>query len=163
MRNTKGFTLIEALMAAVILAVAVGGIVAPIAASYQQTRNVKQTSIALSMAQQLLDEIVARPFTDPTDSSVVLGPDAGETTRPTFDNIDDYHGYQDTTDSSSSKSMKTLSGETIAWDSSEIYRRDVTLEYRATPAGPPAAFGDFLVITVKVTVKRLVARYPRGT
>jgi Tfp pilus assembly protein PilV len=161
----------EALIAAVILAAAVGGIVAPIAASYQQTRSVKETSIAISMAQQLIDEIASKPFTDPTDSSTTLGPDAGETTRPTFDNIDDYHGYHDTTDPNAATSMKTLSGEVIAWNSSDIYTRDVTVEYRATSAGPAIAAGDFVVVTVKVTmphqdklsIRRLIAKYPRGT
>src|SRR5213083_640533 len=61
-RTRAAFTLAEGLIASVILALAVGGIIAPISASYQQTRTVKQTSIAISMAQQLLDEILSKPY-----------------------------------------------------------------------------------------------------
>src|SRR5258705_6142973 len=56
----RGFTLAEGLVAAVVLAVAVGGIIAPMSASYQQTQTVQQTSIAISMAQQLMDEILSK-------------------------------------------------------------------------------------------------------
>src|SRR5687767_1019001 len=92
-RAAMGFTLIEALIAAVILAAAVGAMVAPMSATYIQSRTIKQTNIALSMAQQLLDEVVSKHFADPTDASVVtLGPDSGESGRATFDNMDDYHG-----------------------------------------------------------------------
>jgi Tfp pilus assembly protein PilV len=166
----RGFTLAEGLIAAVVLAVAVGGIMAPMSASYQQTRTVKQTSTAISMAQQLLDEIISRPFTDPTDMSTTLGPEANEPSRTSFDNIDDYHGYHDSTDSNASDFMKTVSGQTVGWNSTDIYRRSVQVEYRATPAGPAVAAGDYVVITIVVTmphghqvcVQRMVCKYPRG-
>src|SRR2546421_10312427 len=98
-RAGRGFTLAEGLLAVVVLSVAVGGIMAPISASYQQTRAVSQTTTAISMAQQLLDEILSKPFVDPTDLSTTLGPEADELNRAAFDNMDDYHGYHDTTDS----------------------------------------------------------------
>src|SRR5215212_511480 len=85
----KGFTLAEGLVASVVLAVAVGGIIAPISASYQQTQTVKQSSIAISMAQQLMDEILSKPFADPSDLSTTLGPEADEGSRTLFDNVDD--------------------------------------------------------------------------
>ena len=44
----RGFTLAEGLIASVVLALAVGAIVTPISASYQQTQTVKQSSIAIS-------------------------------------------------------------------------------------------------------------------
>jgi type II secretory pathway pseudopilin PulG len=172
MWNTRrGFTLTEGLIAAVILAAAVGGMLAPMSATYQQSRIIKQSNIAISMAQQLLDEVVSRHFLDPNDSSMVKGPDSGEATRSTYDNIDDYHNYSDTTDPAASNSIKTLSGDAIDWKSSEVYTRSVNIEYRATPTGPATASGDFAMVTVKVrmpsgqsvSVSRLVARYPRGS
>jgi Tfp pilus assembly protein PilV len=170
-RAAMGFTLIEALIAAVILAAAVGAMVAPMSATYIQTRTIQQTNIALSMAQQLLDEVVSRHYADPTDASVVtLGPDSAESGRATFDNMDDYHGYQDSTDPSASNAMKTISGDAIDWKTTDVYRRSVTVEYRNTPAGPAVAAGDFILISVEVTmptgqklsVARLIAKYPRG-
>jgi len=169
-KSRKGFTLAEGLLAVVVLAVAVGGIMGPISASYQQTRTVSQTTTAVSMAQQLLDEILAKPFADPTDSSTTLGPEADEPNRASFDNMDDYHGYHDTTDPAQSDAMKTSSGQAITWNSTDIYSRSVQMEYRTTPSGAATTSGDYLMITVTVTmphghqvsVQRLACRFTRG-
>jgi Tfp pilus assembly protein PilV len=158
------------MIAVCILAIAVGAMMGPISASYQQTRTVSQTTTAVTMAQQLLDEILSKPFVDPTDLSTTLGPEADETTRAAYDNIDDYNGYHDTTNTSASDAIKTASGSTVTWNSNDVYSRAVTMEYRATPDGPPAASGDYLVVNVtvtmphnnKVTVQRIACRYTRG-
>src|SRR6266513_2767391 len=142
----RGFTLAEGLVASVVLALSVGSIIAPISASYQQTRTVAQTSIAISMAQQLMDEILSKPFADPTDLSTTLGPEADEPNRAAFDNIDDYHGYHDSTDANATDAIKMTSGQVVGWNSTDIYRRSVSVEYRSTPAGPAVAAGDYLVV-----------------
>jgi Tfp pilus assembly protein PilV len=168
--QARGFTLAEGMLAVVLLSIAAGAMMGPLSASYQQTRTVKQTTTAISMAQQLLDEILSKPFVDPTDLTTTLGPEADETSRASFDNIDDYHGYHDTTDTNAADAIKTSSGQTVSWNSSDTYSRAVTVEYRATPDGPAVAAGDFLVVSVKVTmphghqvtVQRLACRYPRG-
>jgi len=170
-KYSRGFTLAEALLAVVVLSVAVGGIMAPISASYQQTRTVKQTTTAISLAQQLLDEILSKPFVDPTDLSTTLGPEADEPSRASFDNIDDYNGYHDSTGSNASDAMKTSSGAAVTWSGDDVYSRNVSVEYRATADGPAVASGDYLVVTVKVTmphnhqvsVQRMVCRYTRGS
>src|SRR3954471_4242191 len=148
----NAFTLAEALIAVMVLMVAVGGIMAPISASYQQTRTVKQTTTAISLAKQLLDEILSKPFVDPSDLSTTLGPEADEPSRASFDNIDDYHGYHDTTSSNAADAMKTATGAAITWSGDDVYSRNVTVEYRATRDGPAVASGDYLVVTVKVTM-----------
>lgn len=170
-RIRNGFTLAESLIAVVVLMVAVGGIMAPISASYSQTRTVKQTTTAISLAQQLMDEVLSKPFVDPTDLTTTLGPEANEPDRTSFDNIDDYHGYHDTTNSTATDSMKTASGAAISWSGDDVYSRSVSVEYRTTPDGPAAAAGDYLVVTVtvtmphnhKVSVARMVCRYTRGS
>ena len=169
--NRRGFTLAEGLLAVAVLAVAVGGIMAPISASYQQTRTVSQTTTAISLAQQLLDEILSKPFTDPTDLSTTLGPEADEPNRAAFDNMDDYSGYHDSTDSTASDSMKTAAGQSITWNSTDVYSRSVQMEYRTTRDGPPVASGDYLFISVTVTmphghqvsVQRMACRFTRGS
>jgi type II secretory pathway pseudopilin PulG len=167
----RGFTLAEGLIAAVVLALAVGAIVAPISASYQQTQTVKQTSIAISMAQQLMDEILSKPFVDPSDLSTTLGPEGDEANRAAFDNIDDYHGYHDSTDPAATDAIKLTSGAVVGWNSTDIYRRSVTVEYRSSPGGAAVAAGDYAVVKVTVTlphghqvsVQRMVCQYPRGS
>jgi Tfp pilus assembly protein PilV len=169
--RATGFTLAEALLAVVVLSIAVGAIMGPISASYSQTRTVKQTTTAISMAQQLLDEVLSKPYVDPSDLSLALGPEANEPSRSAFDNIDDYHGYHDTTDANAASSIKTASGQTVSWNSTDIYNRDVTVEYRNTPDGPAVASGDYVVVKVvvtmphdhKVSVQRMVCRYTKGT
>jgi MSHA pilin protein MshD len=169
--NRRGFTLAEGLLAVGVLAIAVGGIMAPISASYQQTRTISQTSTAISLAQQLLDEILSKPFVDPTDLSTTLGPEADETNRTAFDNMDDYSGYHDSTDSAASDSMKTAAGQPVTWNGTDVYSRSVQVEYRATLDGPAVASGDYLLITVTVTmphghqvsVQRMACRFTRGS
>ena len=169
--RATGFTLAEALLAVVVLSIAVGAIMGPISASYSQTRTVKQTTTAISMAQQLLDEVLSKPYVDPTDQSTTLGPEANEPGRAAFDNIDDYHNYHDTTDTNTASTMKTASGQTLNWNSSDIYSRDVSVEYRNAPDGPSVASGEYVVVKVtvtmphnhKVSVQRMVCRFTRGT
>jgi Tfp pilus assembly protein PilV len=166
----RGFTLAEGMLAVVVLAMAAGAMMGPLSASYQQTRTMAQSTTAISMAQQLLDEILSKPFVDPSDLTTTPGPEADEPSRASFDNIDDYHGYHDTTDTTAANAIKTSSGQTVAWNSPDTYSRAVTVEYRATPDGPAVAVGDYLVVSVKVTmphghevtVQRLACRFTRG-
>jgi len=142
----SGFTLAESLVASVILAVAAIAIVAPIMAARQQTAAADTTSEALSLARQLLEEITAKPFSDPTDGNTVLGPEADETGRSLFDNVDDYSGYSD-----SSSGLSMLSGVGVNPTSSVQYTRTVSVEYRASPSSPAVSSGDFALVTVTVT------------
>ena len=95
-RLLKGFTLAEALLACVILAMVSAAVVVPFAAGARHEQVGARQTIALSLAEDLMEEILAKPFKDPDDpDSQNLGPDAGETAgdRSTFDNMDDYYGY----------------------------------------------------------------------
>ena len=165
----RGFTLAEALIASVVLAVAVVGIMGPLSATYQQSRNQDESRIAVSLGRQLLEEIVSKPFVDPSDFSTTLGPEADESGRSAFDNVDDYNGYHDSTDSSATDFIKRLDGSSLPWTGNQIYRRSVAVEYRTTPSGSATASGNFVMVTVTVTgpsgqtyvARRLAARYPR--
>ncbi len=88
----KGFTLMEALLAAVILSMTVSAMVVPFVAGAQNDLAQSRQTLAVTLAQDLMEEILAKPFSDPDDGAQHPGPDAGESTRADFDNIDDYHG-----------------------------------------------------------------------
>ena len=93
-RSRAGFTLAEAMIASIVLAVATIGISSSIGASYQQDQSVQQMSTAIALNRQLMEEISAKPFDDPNGTSA-LGPETGESTRSLYDNVDDYNGYSE--------------------------------------------------------------------
>ena len=134
------------MLASAVLGVATVAVVGPIMAARQQTEAVAGASEGLALARQLLEEIAAKPYADPDDGNIIRGPDAMESGRDLFDNVDDYHGYADAT-----TAMRMLSGPVVATaaDGSK-YSRHVTVEYRAGPGGPAVAVGDFALVTVSV-------------
>ena len=81
-------------MATTILAIAVTAVAAALMAGAQQSYEAVDTRRANEAAQALLEEILTRPYADP-DGASNPGPEAGETTRSAFDNVDDYHGYSE--------------------------------------------------------------------
>ena len=101
MRNAvwhRGLTLVECLMASVILAFTVVAVSGAIIAGQMQTADALHRARALELAEALMDETLSRAYCDPEDDpcgSSGPGPDAGETGRPDFDNADDYHGFSE--------------------------------------------------------------------
>ncbi|MEO0475745.1 MAG: prepilin-type N-terminal cleavage/methylation domain-containing protein [Planctomycetota bacterium] len=91
-RNSQGFTLAEVLIASAILSFVTLGIVQAVTAGQARTLDALKRARAQALAEVLLEEILAKPYADP-EGAATFGPDAGESTRTDFDNIDDYHGY----------------------------------------------------------------------
>jgi type II secretory pathway pseudopilin PulG len=85
---------VEALVAAAILSILTAAVSSALMAGRAQSKLARDTLNASFLAQSLMDEINRLPFTDP-QGYTTIGPDSGETTRSTFDNIDDYHNYTD--------------------------------------------------------------------
>lgn len=146
-RRRRAFSALEGLMASTVLAIAVVGIAGPLGAASEQAKLVKERGTALTLARQLLEEISSKPLCD-GGTTCSLGPEtsAGETSRAKYDSADDYHRYHDTT-----AAMYTIGGTLIPFDANAVYKRDVTVEYRASMAGASATSGDFGLITVSVT------------
>ena len=92
--NSTGFTLIEALLASGILAASIGAITCPFIAAAQNEQEDARRTVAIHLVQELMEEIIDRPFDDP-DGGVAPGPDFGEYAIDEFDNIDDFDGYTD--------------------------------------------------------------------
>ena len=84
---SNGFTLIEALLASVVMAIVVGAVVMPFTAGAANTAQNARSTLAVNLAQDLMEEILAKPFSDPD------GSEAGETGRSNWDDMDDYDGY----------------------------------------------------------------------
>ncbi|MEI8196933.1 MAG: type II secretion system protein [Phycisphaerae bacterium] len=89
-----GFTALETLLAAGILAIVAAAVSGALSAGRMQSRNAQDTVHASMLARALMDEIIRLPYTDP-HGYTSLGPDPGENNRTQYDNIKDYHGYTD--------------------------------------------------------------------
>jgi prepilin-type N-terminal cleavage/methylation domain-containing protein len=141
----RGFTLAESLTASVVLAVAVVGISSALSASYQQSGSHEESATALDLARELMEEISAKPFT-------VSGTNAGgwpvETDRSNYDTIDDFHGYQDSSDT-----MQLSDGSTVDVGNGGTFTRTVSV-VQGVPSGLSGAASDFATVTVTVKTPR---------
>ncbi|HEY8667517.1 MAG TPA: prepilin-type N-terminal cleavage/methylation domain-containing protein [Tepidisphaeraceae bacterium] len=145
-RRRGGFTLVESLIASVVLAIAVIGVAGVMGTSFKHVEALDQGMTAVSLAKQLMEEIAAKPFLDPVLKTAPLGHEAAETTRASYNNIGDYDGYAD-----ESSGLQTPAGTNVSLGTGQSFTRRVTVEYRATPGGAAASSGDFARVTVTVT------------
>ena len=83
--HQAGFTLIEVVVAVVVLAIAVCGSMAALSAISVQSADAMVTEQATAVASAYLNEVLQKPF----------GAFDGKTTRPTLDVVDDYNGLND--------------------------------------------------------------------
>jgi Tfp pilus assembly protein PilV len=167
-RNRCAFTLAEALIASVVLAIAALSIATALSACAQQSTAFDSDATALSLARELIEAVAARPF-DPPGSGDQPGWGAGSQTCDNYDDISDFAGYTDTVAADQASS----DGRTAH---SVSYHRTTTIGYRATPTGADQASVSpstgFAMVTVTVqpadgqrpavTLTRLVTRVTRG-
>jgi type II secretory pathway pseudopilin PulG len=92
--NPSAFTIVEAVLSTVIVAVMFVAALNTVGASRLTQRRAALTSQGRLFAEMLLSEIVQQSYED-SDGSPVFGPEAGEstTTRADFDDVDDYNGW----------------------------------------------------------------------
>src|SRR5438874_12137326 len=89
--NGRGFTLAEALIASVFLAVATLAVAGTLAASSQQARQLSQSGNCQSLARELIEEVTGRSFTAQPNP----GWSSNAHDRSTYDDAADYDGYTD--------------------------------------------------------------------
>jgi prepilin-type N-terminal cleavage/methylation domain-containing protein len=162
-RNTKrlmrrrGFTLLEGLVASVILVILVIGVAGALSSSYQQGDAIAASSSAVTLARQLMDEVVAKPFV----SSDALGNGSGA--RSTYTNISAFNEYSD-----SSNALPLLEGGTLDVTSSQNFSRGVKVSVGAQPSidttTPASNFGIVTVLVTgpdgeEISVPEFVAEY----
>ncbi len=85
--NPRAVTLVEALLAAAVLALAAAAVILPFTTGARCAAQDARTTLAVHLAGGLLEEILARPFRDPD------GQETGETGRTDWDDMGDYHGF----------------------------------------------------------------------
>lgn len=157
----RGFTLLEGLLAAVVLAILVLGVCGTLSESYTQSEFTTANATAVSLARQLADEMVSKPMGSMSSS---LGPGA-YTSRSQYTQIINYHTYSDT-----STSIPPLgSGSPVDATGADSYTRSVSV-VSATPSidSSPVVPTDFAIVTVTITapngqtvsIPQFVANYP---
>lgn len=96
-RRSSGFTLIEMVMAIVIISVGLAGVLLAFNVAVQSSADPLVHKQMLSVAEEMMEEILLKPFTGdgitPTNSLASCG---GGMSRAAFDEVADYHNYQTT-------------------------------------------------------------------
>lgn len=142
-----GFTLVETVIAVSILGFAALGITTSLVAGTNQNYLSGRYTVAVNLAQSLLDEILAHPFYDSDPNNFNQGPDAGET-RATFNNIADFHGLSEPEGSLQDPQGTTLNGLGLSG-----FSRTVTAEYVYLPGQDNSKPPTFICVTVTVKYK----------
>ena len=93
-RHARGFTLIELIFFIVVVGVGLAGIMSVSTTVVKSSAEPMVRKQALAVAQSLLEEILLKSYSRPTDSTAVSFANGG--TRNQFDTVTDYVGYNTT-------------------------------------------------------------------
>ena len=90
-QRRRGFTLIEAIVAIVVVSVALTGVLLAVRTSVMNSADPVVQRQMLAIAQQYMEEIALKPYA-PAANSAPVG-----CARDTYNDIGDYHGYSSST------------------------------------------------------------------
>ena len=150
-QRDRAFTLLEALLAAVVLAIAITAVVMPFTIGMRTQMIEARQSLAVPLAEELMEEILLKPFEEPDDGDdqaeppAAFGPDAGEVSRDHFSAIDDYHGYTDPPGT-----IADPSGDVIEGTAAAGLSRQVTVAYVHVTGQDPGDPPTFMRVVVEV-------------
>jgi prepilin-type N-terminal cleavage/methylation domain-containing protein len=91
-RRLAGFTLLESLMAIVIVGTGTLSILAAQQAFHRQNDWAQRSSSAMLLANELRELTLSMPRHDPITGIDTVGPEAGESSVSDFDDVDDFAG-----------------------------------------------------------------------
>ncbi len=127
----------------VIVPMAVAAIALAVVAGQAQAVEAMRRARAGTLAESLMEEILALPYNDPAGASA-MGPEAGETSRALYDNIDDYHGF-----SEPAGALADRAGTAYGTEYQRFSRQVSCAAGTQTVTG----FGAVVGVTVTVTVR----------
>ena len=145
MRQTSGkngITLAESMIAATILIIVVVAVLTAVNAGAIQMYESTHFQRGVSLAEELIESILALPYSDPQGPSNP-GPEPGETSVSLFDNADDFHGYVE-----QAGQLRDAAGKLYPSEYQD-FRREVKAEYTTQTA---AGLGTITGLMVTVTV-----------
>lgn len=93
-RRRAGFTLIEAAMGSIVVAILLGAGLTAVTQATKARKIVQERALAQAYAQEIIEEIASKDYWDADESLPPLGIDPGEVAgnRATYDDCDDYAG-----------------------------------------------------------------------
>ncbi len=88
-----GFTLIEAALGSVVVAILLGAGLTAVTQATKARKITQDRVLAQAYAQQIIEEVANKSYADPQETSPPLGLDGGEVAdnRLTYDDVDDYN------------------------------------------------------------------------
>jgi len=142
LRRRPAFSVVEALVASAVLAIAVIGVAGPLTASSEHASVARERGGALTLARQLMEQIAAHPLRN--GAPTPLGPTLPYEDSPAkYDTIGDFNGYLD-----------TPAPPQATTGNNATYTRSVTVEYRTASFDPSPNVTDFALVTVTVVTPR---------
>lgn len=133
--------MIEALAASVVLALSITAVTMPFTAGAQNERMDARYAVAVNLAQEMIEEILAKPFTETTFHP---GPETGET-RATFNCMDDYDGFDEPTGA-----IYSAAGTLVTDPAARNLGRHVTATYVYVSGQNTSKTPTFLRVSVEV-------------
>lgn len=96
----RGFTLVELIIAVIIIGVAIAGVLAAYINSVRSSGNALVGKQLIAIAEEMMEEILLKPYavsgTAPGNVQVSCGGNASAANRTAFDDVRDYANYQTT-------------------------------------------------------------------
>lgn len=124
-RKTDGFSLMETVMATLLVGLLLTAVLSNVGASKMGRYNLSERSRGYALANDLISEIINSQYQEPTDTPL-FGRESGElsTVRSQWDDVDDFNGWSE---SPLQRRDGTAIPNTTGWT------RSVTVD-RVTPA-----------------------------
>jgi hypothetical protein len=153
-----GFSLVEAMTAVTLVTVACTAMLLSVSQALQATEASRGSSQANMLAQELMTEISACRWADPTQPSH-WGPESNEigTTRVAFDDLDDYDGWTGPPQTRDGVTFDELQQAIFPAVSSHEYRDytcAVSVQFVSATGQPVAGWSYYRQVTVEVTHPR---------
>lgn len=144
-RRSKGLSLVEVIVSAMLVGVVVAGAMTCLGAVIRDRQETARAGLADQLAQQLLAEVLATAYEDEAVQPV-FGPDPGEATgdRSAFDDVDDFDGW-------SASPPVDRSGMPVVSDNR--WRRNVRVLLIDPTAPTQTTLADLGLKRIRVTVR----------
>ncbi len=117
----KGFSLIELIITILVLAIALSALTSSIFTGVGRNADPMWQSKATQLSQAYLDEILSMRYQENSplgggavNTCVINGPEAGETSRSLYDDVDDYDGLSAAADFLDTSTSSNYSGYTVS-------------------------------------------------